>query len=72
MGRIARVLVPDWRAFLSTDPTEETLAQFRAHARTGRPLGSETFLRDLETQTGQTLLPRKRGPKPKREKGEER
>jgi len=37
----------------------------RRHTRTGRPLGSDDFLRRLENQTGRKLLPRRRGPHPK-------
>jgi putative transposase len=33
----------------------------RQHTRTGRPLGSEQFLRSLEQLTGRKLLPQKRG-----------
>ncbi len=56
--------ITDWRAFLLQE--DDALASFRRHARTGRPLGSGEFLTQLEEQTGRTLRPRKRGPKPKR------
>lgn len=36
----------------------------RLHARTGRPLGSDTFVERLEVMTGRALRPRKRGRKP--------
>ena len=35
----------------------------RLSARTGRPLGSESFIKNLEKITGRSLLPKKRGPK---------
>jgi putative transposase len=54
-------MIEDWRAFLSLPLEEELLLRLRLHARTGRPLGSETFLRQLEEQTGLVLLPQKRG-----------
>jgi hypothetical protein len=37
----------------------------RGHARTGRPLGSPTFLDRLERLVGRVLKPHKPGPKPK-------
>ena len=58
-------MIDDWRAFLILPDAEETLAQLRSHERTGRPLGSREFLADLEARTGRTLLPQRRGPKPK-------
>ena len=59
-------MIEDWRAFLAVDPDEEILARLRLHARTGRPLGSDAFLRQLEAETGLPLLPQKRG-RPRRE-----
>lgn len=35
----------------------------RRSETTGRPLGSEAWIKALETQTGRTLAPQKRGPK---------
>jgi len=54
--------ITDWRSFLS----EGELAgrEIRKATRTGRPLGSERFLDLLESLTGRSLRPRKRGPKP--------
>jgi len=53
--------VTDWRAFLSMD--EKARAEVRKSTRTGRPLGSERFMDQLEALTGRSLRPRKRGPK---------
>jgi len=50
------------RTFLAQD--EQRTPLLRKHARTGRPLGSGTFIDRLEELTGRTLRPRKRGPKP--------
>jgi putative transposase len=58
-------MVDDWRDFLAIDSPDADLAQFRLHTATGRPLGSEEFLRDLEAASGRVLLPQKRGPKPR-------
>ncbi|MEW5825475.1 MAG: transposase [Candidatus Bipolaricaulota bacterium] len=54
--------IVDRRAFLLEE--EDSLAELRKHARTGRPLGSESFIRELEQRTGRVLSPRKRGRKP--------
>lgn len=35
---------------------------------TGRPLGGPDWIAELEARTGRALAPRKRGPKPRREK----
>jgi putative transposase len=53
--------IKDRRSFLLEE--EDSLGEFRRHARTGRPLGSEAFLAELEQLTGRCLHPRKRGPK---------
>ena len=56
----------DWKDGRLAEPEEELLARIRQHTETGRPPGSEAFLRQLEAQTSLILLPQKRGPKPKR------
>jgi len=55
--------VDDWRALLSRDPLEDEA--LRRHTRTGRPLGSESFLVAVEKLTGRSLRPRKPGRKRK-------
>jgi putative transposase len=42
---------------------EEELKAFRAHERTGRPLGDENFLALLEQNLGWILRRQKPGPK---------
>jgi len=37
----------------------------KLHERTGRPLGSESFIRQLESLLSRSLFPKKSGPKPK-------
>jgi putative transposase len=54
-----------WRKYLSTDAEESSMALFRKHERTGRPLGSDRFISKLERTLGQRLKPRKPGPKKK-------
>ena len=40
----------------------------RRHEATGRPLGSQGFVERLQALLGRTLLPQKRGGKPKRKR----
>ncbi len=68
--RLANVLpmlamVNDWRDFLNSAIREEELRDLRNHGRTGRPLGSATFLDRLEAMAGRVLRPRKGGRPPK-------
>lgn len=42
---------------------EEEWELLRRHERTGRPLGGEGFVADLESVVGRQLRPHKRGPK---------
>tara|TARA_B100000315_G_scaffold161841_1_gene150343 strand:+ start:108 stop:776 length:669 start_codon:yes stop_codon:yes gene_type:complete len=55
--RVAPLLkaVPDWAAFLAQGLADADAASLRGGERTGRPLGSESFLKDLEARTGRTL-----------------
>ncbi len=55
--------VTDWRNFLDIDLTESTKSEFRMHGRTGRPLGDESFVGNIERITGRTLRPQKPGRK---------
>jgi len=58
-------MMPDWQSFITDDDT--TIADaLRLHSRTGRPLGSTSFLKRLEMTLGRPFLPQKRGPKTKR------
>jgi len=51
MSRIARVVVP------------EVPHHITCHERTGRPLGTDSFIARLETIVGRTLRKQKPGPK---------
>lgn len=62
-------LVGDWRSFLAL-PSESEADLLRRHERTGRPLGGETFVENLELAMGRCLRPRRPGPKGR--SGEER
>ncbi|MFT5172081.1 MAG: putative transposase [Gammaproteobacteria bacterium] len=57
-------LVHDWAEFLREANDPELDEQIRKHARTGRPLGSDSFVHTLEELTGRRLRPRNPGPKP--------
>jgi putative transposase len=54
-------MIPDWRALLNSAVREEELRDLREHGRTGRPLGSASFLDRLETMVGRILRPQKGG-----------
>ena len=56
--------VDDWTAYLGKKETPSMVDKFRMHAKTGRPLGSDDFVKKLESIAGRVLTPRKRGPKP--------
>jgi putative transposase len=53
--------IPNWSEWLSVDNPIGFDKLIREHTRTGRPMGSNAFIRRLESQTGRTLFPQKRG-----------
>ena len=55
--------INDWSSYLRESERESDKELFRLHARTGRPLGDEKFLNDLEKTTGRILKRRRSGPK---------
>ena len=55
-----------WRSFLA-DAAEEEADEIRRNTHTGRPLGSEEFVRQMERRLSRTLMPRKGGRPRKRE-----
>lgn len=58
--------VGDFAAFLGEDCDEAlSYAALRRAESVGRPVGSPEWLADMETRTGRTLTPGKRGPKPR-------
>jgi putative transposase len=54
----------DWATLLASGLDDPRLDAVRRHARTGRPLGSEEFVADLEQRLGRRLRPARRGRKP--------
>jgi putative transposase len=53
----------DWRRLLTSAESEEQLAEFREHERTGRVLGDDKFQKRLEKRLGRVLRRQKPGPK---------
>jgi putative transposase len=58
--------VPDWGAFLSGGREGELDMKLRNHQSTGRPLGSDDFVEEMERRSGRRLRPGKAG-RPRRE-----
>ena len=57
--------ISDWRNYLAGSANADDAEKIRKHTRTGRPLGSVEFVHKLEALTGESLAPRRPGPKPK-------
>jgi putative transposase len=55
--------VDNWSDYLREKDEEEELKLFRQSGKTGRPIGSEKYLRKLESQLGRTLVKQKPGPR---------
>lgn len=55
-------IVPDWEAFLADDCCPAVVHDIERSQRSGRPLGSESFIDDLERITGRSLRKRSPGP----------
>lgn len=51
-----------WRAFLAEEGDEQGHEILRKHETTGRPVGSDTFIDELEQSTGRMLRLKKPGP----------
>jgi putative transposase len=60
--------VDDWRALVGRALTKDELKAIAASEHTGRPFGSEAFIRRVEARLGRTLARQKPGPKPARKK----
>jgi putative transposase len=55
-------LAGEWATFLGGPPQSEIDRDLRQHETTGRPLGSDPFVNQLETLLGRILRPLKPGP----------
>ncbi len=53
--------MPDWSSFVATAARPELEDQFRRHGNTGRPLGSDEFVSEVERRLGRVLRPSKGG-----------
>ena len=51
--------VQDWQSYLSETECEHDLRTFQENNSNGKPLGSELFLRRIETELGIKILARK-------------
>jgi len=54
-------MTENWREFISPEEESWALEEIRLHQKTGRPVGSEEFLLDLEKATGRLLRPQRAG-----------
>lgn len=54
-------MVKDWRDFLRSDEARREVEMIRRHARTGRPWGTELWIKKMEKRLGRRLLPRRGG-----------
>ena len=54
----------DFAAFLGSAEDQQATRALRMAETTGRPIGDADWLTLIERQSGRTLAPRKRGPKP--------
>ena len=47
--------IPDWQAYLARGVKDAELKQMHTHTQTGRPLGAEAWVKELEADTGRKL-----------------
>lgn len=59
--------IKDWRAYLADEEPKEDINLFQKNEISCQPLGSDNFLKKIESITGKTILKRPKG-RPKREK----
>ena len=57
--------ISDWGTFLTAPEDAVLRTRLEYHGRTGRPLGTSSFIAHLERQLGRPIHPRKPGPKAK-------
>jgi putative transposase len=57
-----------WREFLAQDVSQPDMERFRKHERTGRPLGEDAFIEEMEHLLDRRLRPQKPGPKKEKDK----
>ena len=62
---LLEIMSNPWEAFLSVDAQDPEIKLFRKHERTGRPLGTNSFIGTMELLLGRKLKPQKPGPRKK-------
>ena len=62
-------LVDDWGRYLAIDYNDEEESLLLSHERSGRPLGSASFVNRLEKKLSRVLIPQKGGRPPKKNVG---
>ena len=55
--------IEDWGAWLADELSSNLVEMIRRNTMTGRPTGSEEFIKSLEARTNRNLTPAKRGRK---------
>lgn len=63
---LAMIGIGDWKTFVSCEDEQNNTDLIKAHAKTGRPLGDDRFIKILEEETGRILHKQQPGPKVKR------
>ena len=58
----------DWGKFLGEGLKDSMVERLKKHSRTGWPLGSEAFVKELEKKLGHKLIPKEIGRPKKVEK----
>jgi putative transposase len=62
-GRESVLKIDDWNAYLKEKDDHQDIEQIESHEKTGRPLGSDDFLKKLEETTGRKIIRRAPGRK---------
>lgn len=52
-------MIPDWESYIQEGISDETLMELRKHEQTGRPLGNQAFVSNLEKTLDRILRPLK-------------
>jgi putative transposase len=60
-GKVLHSRIGDWESLLDAADDAEELAAVRKHSATGRPLGDDHYVAEIEALLGRTLMPRPPG-----------
>ncbi len=63
---LLEIVAEPWTEFLAIESEAIDVDTLRLHERTGRPLGSSSFIDTIETRLGRVLRPQRMGRKPTR------